>query len=76
MCPRLNPSGIITAIGRQTEYDAATPTSEKLVKVLLKRAKVKELSKNQLLKRYSYFSSTSRQNVLLSKEILRELQEK
>jgi len=73
MCPRLNPEGILTATARETEYLAATSTSDRLVKVLLKRAKVKELNKNQLLKRYSYFLGTSRKKIQLQKEILREL---
>ena len=75
LCPRikLDKSGKVQDVTLRADYIAATGIKEKSVKVLLKRASLANLRRDQLLKRYSYFQNSTRKNIKLSKQILSEL---
>ena len=75
LCPRVKKDkfGVSHDVLQRQDYIAATRTRRETVKVLLKRAKLSLLRRDQLLARYSYFTSSTRRDIKISRSILKEL---
>jgi hypothetical protein len=76
LCPRIkiDKAGVAHDVTKRADYIAATEVKIPLVKLLLKKARLSNLRRDQLFKRYSYFADSCRKvDLTRARSIIAEL---
>jgi hypothetical protein len=76
LCPRIkiDKAGVAHDVTKRADYIAATEVKIPLVKLLLKKARLSNLRRDQLFKRYSYFANSCRKvDLTRARSIIAEL---